>query len=47
VEGAERLIVSSTTLQRKILRDDIDDVTTPTNLFENILRDMLSHDSSQ
>jgi hypothetical protein len=45
MEGAERLIATATALQREILSDYIDEVVTPTNLFNDVLRDVVSHDS--
>jgi hypothetical protein len=46
VEGAQRLVIPATALQREVLSDHLDDVVAPTNLFDDVLRDMVSHKNS-
>ena len=46
MEGAEGFEISTAALEREVLRDDIDDVAASTNLLDDFLRDMFSHDSA-
>jgi hypothetical protein len=46
MEGAQRFVIPTAAFQREILSDHLNDVVAPTNLFNNVLRDMVSHKSS-
>jgi hypothetical protein len=43
MERAQCLVVPTTPLERKVLSNHLGDVVAPTNLFNAVLRDMVSH----